>query len=75
MVCSVTKNDRTQISLYIWSIYDDLDFTVCILTTNFDSRRYKPISHSLYDAVMLCTLHNNWSFVLQACLRYGVGGL
>ena len=68
------KNDRTQISFYIWfsytsyivcisivkcwswSIYDYLDSTVCILTINFDSRRYKPISLSLYNAAMLRTL-------------------
>ena len=25
--------------------------------------------------VMLRTLHNNWSSVLQECLRWGVGGL
>ena len=64
MVHSVTKNDRTHIYFYIWisctsyivcisivkwwSIYDDLGSTVCILTTNFDSRRYKPISLSCY---------------------------
>ena len=31
------------------------------------------MSLSLYDAVMLRTLHNNRPYVFQACLRYGVG--
>ena len=52
-----------------WSIYDDLGSTVCFLTINFNSKRYKLISLSLYDAVMLRTLHNNWPYVFQACLR------
>ena len=47
------------VKCWSWSIYDDLGSTVCILTTNFDSKMYKSISLSLYDAVMLCTLHNN----------------
>ena len=31
-----------------WSIYGDLGSTVCILTTNFDSMRYKPVSLGCY---------------------------
>ena len=54
------------VKCWSWSIYDDLGSTDCILTTNFDSRRYKPISLSLYDTVLLRTLHKNWSSVLQA---------
>ena len=32
-------------------------------------------TNKFHLAVMLRTLHNNWSSVLQACLRKGVGGL
>ena len=57
------------VNCWSWSIYDDLGSIVCFLTTNFNSKRYKLISLSLYDAVMLRTLHNNWPYVFQACLR------
>ena len=48
-----------------WSLCNDLGSTIfSILTINFDRKRYKPKSLILYDAVMLRTLHNNWSVVL-----------
>ena len=38
----------SMVKCWSWSIYDDLGSTVCILTTNFNSRKYKPISLSCY---------------------------
>ena len=63
------------VKCWSWSIYDDLGSTVCFLSTNFNSKRYKPISLSFYDAVMLRTLHNNWPYVFQACLRVWMWGV
>ena len=52
------------------SIYDDLGSTVCILTTNFDSRRYKPISLSCYVTYITQLISCITSMLTVECWRF-----